>query len=270
MTGRQPLAALPMYDFPHLRGAHQALWATIAAGLARRGIAAPTELSWGLPLEDTWRSPDLLLGQTCGYPLVTRLRSDVKVVATPVYDAEGCDGAEHRSAIVVRMDGPWRALADLRGARCAINSHDSNSGMNLLRAEIAEIAGGAPFFSNVLVTGAHRLSLAAVADSRADVAAIDCVTLQLLRDAGEVGGDIRVLGWTRRSPSLPLVTRASATDAQVQALRDALREVSADPALSLARRALRIAHFAVLPEDAYNRITVIENEAYRAGYLRLA
>lgn len=268
MTSRQPLAALPMYDFPHLRDAHQALWATIAAGLARRGIAAPTELSWGLPLEDTWRSHDLLLGQTCGYPLVTRLQPDVRIVATPVYDAEGCEGAEHRSAIVVRADGPWRALADLRGARCAINSHDSNSGMNLLRAEIAEIAGGAPFFSSVLVTGAHRLSLAAVADSRADVAAIDCVTLQLLRDAGEVGGDIRVLGWTRPSPSLPLITHASA-DGQVQALREALREAIADPALILELRALRIADFAVLPEGAYSRVAAYENEARAAGYPEL-
>ena len=49
--------------------------------------------------------------------------------------------------------------------------------MNLFRAAIAPLAGGRPFFSEVIVTGSHAASLEAVADGNAPgLAAIDCVT----------------------------------------------------------------------------------------------
>jgi hypothetical protein len=47
------------------------------------------------------------------------------------------------------------SLDDLRGGRCAVNDLGSNSGMNLLRAEIAPLANGKAFFKSVLVTGSH-------------------------------------------------------------------------------------------------------------------
>lgn len=171
------LASLGMYDLPELRSANDLLWATLAEHLAAEGVEAPAALTRGRPLAGVWRDPALLLAQTCGYPLMAELRGSVQLVATPRYLAEGCQGPFYRSAIVVAAGASAQTLEDLRGSRCAVNELNSNSGMNLLRAEISAIAGGREFFGHIRLTGAHAASLEVVARGEADVAAIDCVTL---------------------------------------------------------------------------------------------
>ncbi len=254
------VAALPMYDFEELRWATDALWAAIAS----RVPGAPARLERG---RDVWLDPALLLAQTCGYPLVTRLAGKVRLVATPRYRVEGCEGAFYRSAVVVRADDPAVRLADLRGRRCAVNSLDSNSGMNVLRAEIAPLAEGGRFFADVVVTGGHVASVAAVARGDADVAAIDCVTwahLQRLRP-GETAG-LRVLGWTEATPGLPLVT-AVGTDAGTQAaLVRALEDVAGDPGLAEVRAALLLEGFEAVALEAYGVVKEMEFLAEGLGY----
>jgi ABC-type phosphate/phosphonate transport system substrate-binding protein len=257
------VAALPMYDFEELRWATDALWAAIAS----RVPGAPAQLERG---RDVWLDPALLLAQTCGYPLVTRLAGKVRLVATPRYRAEGCEGPLYRSAVVVRAEDSAACLADMRGRRCAVNSLDSNSGMNVLRAEIARLAVGGRFFADVVVTGGHVASVAAVARGHADVAAIDCVTwahLQRLRP-GETEG-LRVLGWTAASPGLPLVTALGTGGATVRALVRALAEVAADAGLANVQDALLLDGFDVLPLSAYDAILQIERRAVAAGYAAL-
>ena len=68
---------------------------------------------------DFWRAPDLLLSQTCGYPLVTALQSDVRVLAVPEFELPGCAGPSYCSAILVPQEGA-RSLEDLRGTVAAI------------------------------------------------------------------------------------------------------------------------------------------------------
>ena len=165
-----------MYDLPEIRAANEGLWAAIAAQLRQAGVSAPASLCRPQALARHWSDPALLLSQSCGYPLL-RLPPHVQVVATPRYRAEGCEGAAYRSALIVRVDDPAATLGDLRDRRCAINGTDSNSGMNLLRAAVAPWARGGRFFGRVEVSGSHLESLARVGDGRADIAAIDCVTL---------------------------------------------------------------------------------------------
>ena len=119
------LATLPMYDLPELRQATDALWAAIAARLKHRGVAAPEALSRGPALAAMWVDHRLLLGQTCGYPLVTSLAGKVVLIATPFYLADGCEGACYRSAVVVRKTDGAASLADLRGRRCAVNERNA-------------------------------------------------------------------------------------------------------------------------------------------------
>jgi ABC-type phosphate/phosphonate transport system substrate-binding protein len=265
----QHLACLPMYDPPELHRANDALWHAIAARLPLSGV--PDELTRSDDLRALWRHPGLLLGQTCGYPLMTELGDAVQVVATPVYRAPGCDGAYHRSAIVVRTADRVTDLAGVEGRRCVINGWDSNSGMNLLRAALAPIAAGRRFFTEIAVSGSHRESLRQVAAGAADVAAIDCVTLALLRRIEpETTAAIRVLAWTPASPSLPLITAAGTTPADLTALRAALADVAADPALSALRDDLLIDSFVILPADAYGAVLDLEAGAARQGYPRLA
>ena len=261
------LAALPMYDPPELQAANDALWAAIAARLASEGVDAPAALTRGPSLEAIWLDPDLLLAQTCGYPLMKTLGSRVVVIATPCYDAPGCDGPFHGSAVVVRRNDPAVDLADLRGRTFALNGITSNTGMNLVRALIAPLARNAAFFGAVTVTGGHAASAEAVASGEADVAAIDAVTFAILqRVRPAVTRPLRVLTWTPRSPGLPLITAAASGDGTRAALSRALAAVARDPALRDVRAELLLEGFEPLPASAYEAVLEFERAAAAQGY----
>ena len=262
------IASLPMYDLTELQPATDALWAAIAAKLRKHNITAPKSLTRGQKLEKIWSDPDLLLAQTCGYPLVTSLAGKVQLLATPCYDAPGCEGPLYRSALIVHFENPAASLSVLRGKICAINGLDSNSGMNLLRAEIAPLAqNGEKFFARVLVTGSHASSVEAVADGHADLAAIDCITWSHLQQKRPTATrEIRLLGWTQSTPGLPFITSVHTDEPTRQALLRTLHEVAADPALDPVLHALRLECFVELPLSAYNSILDLEGSASAFGY----
>ena len=253
------LAALPMYDLPELRTVTDRWWAGLARALRAEGIAdVPADLTRPVDPAAAWTSPDLLLAQTCGYPLVHALAGRVTYVATPCYRAPGCDGPCYSSAIVVRADSPWRTFAEARGAIAAINGPDSQSGCNVLRVMIAELAGPQPFFGGIRWTGAHRLSLAAVRTGTADLAAIDAVTLALITaNAPDELHGVRVLCHSPMAPGLPLITRFDTTTAELERLRRALRHAFTDTSLAEVRAALLLHDVAVLPSDAHAAITAM-------------
>lgn len=265
------IAALPMYDFPHLREAHDQLWKSIGRILEATGLEhVPPELTRGGNLQEMWRSPDLLLGQTCGFPLAKELGRSVQLVATPKYTAEGCRRTFYRSCIVVRRDEASETLADMRGKICALNEWSSNSGMNAFRAAIAPLACGQSFFADVVVTGSHAESLRSVAEGVADIAAIDCVTFHHLKLAApDLVSAVRVLCWTRESPALPLVTSASTSKSTLAALRFALSEVSFAPDLKHVREQLQISGFELVSFDEYQPILEMERYAERLRYPKI-
>jgi ABC-type phosphate/phosphonate transport system substrate-binding protein len=80
----------------------------------------------------------------------------------------------------------------------------------------------------------------------------------------------RVLAWTEPTPSLPLVTRAVASESEVAGLRSALDAAAADPDLAEVRAALALAGFGVLPLEAYGRVLELDRAAAAAGYPALA
>jgi ABC-type phosphate/phosphonate transport system substrate-binding protein len=264
----QRIAALPMYDFLELRRAHDALWAALADRLAAAGVIdVPRLLTRSLGHFDVWRHPLLLLGQGCEYPLAKSFVGRVKVVATPRYAAPGCEGASYRSAIVVRAEESAEDLADLRNRRCAINEADSNSGMNLLRAAIAPLSGGAPFFESVVLSGSHRRSVEMVAAGEADLAAVDCVSFahfQRLYPAAVAG--LRILCWSPHSPSLPFITARDTSDSTVEALRAALADVFAAPALSSVRELLLLEGVDLEPDADFTVVLRLERQAAELGF----
>ncbi len=199
------VASLGMYDYPVVAEANRRLWTAIGAYLRAAGVKAPAELDPAEPRE-VWADPRLLFGQTCGYPFTTALRGRVTLIATPIYSFEGCDGPNHCSFVVASAKSRGRSLAGFAGTRAALNARDSNSGMNLFRALLAPIARGRPIFSEVVVTGSHAASLAAVAQGAADIAAIDCVSYGLLKQSRpELFDGVAVIGRTQSTPGLPFV-----------------------------------------------------------------
>ncbi|MET0373213.1 MAG: PhnD/SsuA/transferrin family substrate-binding protein [Rhizorhabdus sp.] len=247
-------ASLGMYDSPALRTANDALWGEIARRLTARGIAdVPPALDRHRPLEAIWRDPGLLLAQVCGYPLVNAYRGHLRYLATPHYRAQGCEGASYRSRIVVRADEPATALAELRGSRAAVNEWQSNSGMNLLRATVAPLARGTPFFDAVTQTGSHLGSVRAVADGAAEVAAIDTVSfVHIARDDPALAARVRTIAWSEPSPGLPFVTSLATPEPVAEALVSVLGEVVRGAEARAACTALLIADVEHLPSQAYD------------------
>jgi ABC-type phosphate/phosphonate transport system substrate-binding protein len=189
-----------------------------------------------------WVSPQLLMSQTCGAPLVTELRGKVSVVGTPIYSAEGCIGPTYSSLLVTRRELTPCSLRDFRTATAAINSTNSLSGYTALMAAAASVldqdqedhggkaAAGAPqrvFFSDLVATGGHQSSIQYVADGRADVAAIDCVTFAILqRHRPELLDNIAVFGRTPQLPGLPVI--CSLNSPYLSSLRSAWAELVSD------------------------------------------
>ena len=271
VTGASRIAVMPMYDFRWTAGANDALWASIATRLADAGVSAPRRLTRGGDLAARWRDPGLVFGQTCGYPYVKDLRDAVRPIAAPEYAFPGCNGALHRSFVVRRVGDGRRRLAEFRGAAAALNAWDSNSGMNLFRAAIAPIAGGTPFFRAVLVTGSHEGSAEAVAEGRADLAAIDCVSFALLQlGRARLIERLAVIAESPLSPTLPFIMSARLGAATRTAVRQALAAALVDPELREARATLGLIGARDAAPADYARVLELEREAAAAGYARLA
>ena len=266
------VASLGMYDHPAQQAANDRLWSAIAARLSAAGLAGvPDRLDRTRDVQAIWRDPDLVLGQACGYPLSVDARLNLRIVALPVYDVEGSIGATHRSVIVARAEDPRAGLAAFRGARAAINDPGSNTGMNLFRAAIAHVAGGdARFFADVVTTGAHRASVAAVGEGLADIAAIDGVSYAAIaRFEPALTASLRIVAHSPFSPTLPFVTAARTDDATLAALRGALAEAMADPALDAVRDTLFLRGLAAADAATLDPIVALAAEAARAGYADL-
>jgi ABC-type phosphate/phosphonate transport system substrate-binding protein len=262
VTGHSPerprwTAALPMYDLPEVAGATDAWWAGIARHLRAGGLTGvPETLTRPDALAEVWDDPHLLVGQACGYPFTHAYAGRWQYLATPIYDVPGCDGAAYRSWLVVGAGASIRGVDELAGATAAVNAPDSHSGWIALRAALAE-RGMAPdrTLARIVWTGGHRASLRAVAEGRADVAAVDCVTHALLAaHAPDAVAGTRVLAGTPTAPGLPLVSGRNVDAATRAAVRAALWAALGDPMLRDCRRALRIDGLRVLPEGAYARI----------------
>jgi hypothetical protein len=183
----------------------------------------------------------MLFSQTCGYPLETVFRGQAVRLGAPVYDVPGCDGPTHRAFFIVPESSPARSVADLRGGVFLLNSPVSNSGMNLPRRALAEIAGGQPFFREIVVTGSHPASLDRLLRGEGDAASIDCVTYAFWRHyRPEAAARVRIVGETPVSPSIPFVTSVATPPKLVEILHSALRRLAREPAPC--RRSRRAAH----------------------------
>ena len=262
------IAALPMYDFPELRDAHDRLWVALARRLRESGIAGvPRQLIRRLSHREVWSHPGLLFGQACEYPVSKAFRQHLRILATPRYCAPGCNGNTYRSAIVVRAEESANSLEELRERRCVVNEPDSNSGMNLLRAALAPLSGGARFFRSVSFSGSHRKSIELIAAGEADVAAVDCVTLEHLRRARpHLIAQVRIVDWTPPAPCLPFVISRQMSETTVAAVRHALNTVCVDPALAPVREILLLESVDLAPDTTFGRVLELEQQAERWRY----
>lgn len=239
------IASLGMYDPAPLQGANDALWAGLRDRLRAAGIAAPEALTRGPGAYwPAWEDPGLVFSQTCGLPYRARLHGRVTLVAAPDHGLEGCPPGHYRSLYLVRGDDPRRAVEAFDGALLAFNDGLSQSGWAAPQADAA--ARGIAFRTGPQ-TGAHAASAAAVAEGRAEIAAVDAVTWAILTEQGLAPAGLRVAGATVPTPALPYIAGPGAdADAVADALEGA---IAALPAAT--RAALHLRGIVRLPAAAW-------------------
>ncbi len=196
------IAALPMYDRPETAAANDRLWALI-----RRHLGfGPDRLTRGGDVWEIWQSPDLTLAQTCGYPYRARLCDKVTLIGAPDHALPDCPPGHYNSVFVTRS-GDAARLPDYAGRRFAYNDAMSQSGW---AAPQSHAAGLGFAFTELLQTGAHRESARAVADGRADIAALDSVSWVLMQRYDAFTRDLQEIGRTAPTPALPFIAAPGA------------------------------------------------------------
>ncbi len=219
-----PIASLPMYDWPEVSADWDALWRDAAHRLNRMAMTAPASLTRG-PDHASWTDPDLLIGQTCGWPFISRPEGEVVPFGRFAFEEMGGKPGDYHSVIVMPKGTPGRdiqALGDwLIGgdAVIAVNGLESQSGFRALGecfTRPVNLTG-----ERLLITGSHRESICAVAQGRAALAAIDAISWRLAMRFEPASKNVSAVACTRPVPGLPLIC-APAHVGGAEAVRDSL------------------------------------------------
>lgn len=223
------IAALPMYDWPEARADVDGFF----RDLRGRVPALPAALTRGADVAALWRDPAMVLSQACWGPMRQGLAPFVRVLAQPDYsDVPGGRGPMYRSAVVARAGtaaappkAARAALPALRG-RVAYNERGSLSGWIALAQDAGDPAAWA---DGLVETGSHRESIRAVAEGRADLAAIDCRSWALALAHEPCARGLVVIGWTAERPGLPFITARATPETFAAAVTAALIDMGAYP-----------------------------------------
>ncbi len=266
--GGSRTVSLPMYNLPEMRPLNAAFWRALHVELQRLGLEdVPETLDFSRPPVPAAIEPDTLFTQVCGYPLQTIYRGQATILGAPVYEVQQCAGATHTGVFIVHREAPYARLADLRGCRFVYNSIHSNSGMNLPRRSIAELAQGQRFFATIAETHGQPGNIERVARGEADATCVDCVTYAFFcRHRPALGDLTRILCQTPASPSIPFAT-SSATPAEItECLRAALFTVARSGEWSRECAGLLLRDIAPVEPASYAVQLRYEEEARDLGY----
>ena len=258
------VAQLPMYDWPEFTQATDCLWTSIRDNFSKTGIDAPASLDRMSPPAETWQSPNLLISQTCGLPLVADLSGEVKVLGSFAY--QGIEPAGSYHSVIITQENNNESSIRLEGKRAVINGDDSYSGCLALKCFVADNGPSESPFASVLVSGSHRASLCAVASGSADIAAIDCVSWYLANQCESAVRNLKVIGHTQSRPGLPLITWGDASAQNVSVMRDALAK-AVDDVDEESRAMLGIRGFVPRDEEDY---APIAKDLERCGSISLS
>jgi len=233
------IASLPMYDRPETAAANDRLWGRIHKILG----FGPALLDRETQDWDAWLDEKLLLSQTCGLPYRSKLHDKVQLVATPDYGLDGAAPGYYYSVFVVRRGG-HENLVDYAGKRFAYNGSGSQSGWAAPMKQLADRGFG---FGSQTETGSHGASAQAVAEGRADIAALDAQTWRMIKKYDAFASDLIAIARTEETPGLPLITGPEFDPAQIsKAVSDAVEMMSDED-----RELLNIRGIRRIPKQAY-------------------
>ena len=246
------VAFLPMYAVRGARDHSDALWRSLRDSLRCSGIEAPEQVSDFSPRLKGWQHPNLILGQTCGLPYITKLCDDVEIIGTPDYGVEGCPpGFYHSTLVVSAADQRWH-VSEFFGSTFAVNGTDSQSGYGAMMRTVAPYARDGRFFGRAIHTHAHEASMRLVSEGLAAIAAIDSVTWRMSQTFDSVTTGLRSIGTTEPIPGLPFIVAKGKWDGRLfDAVRAGVAALPAETRLAFGLRAVlpfRRADYEVIKE----------------------
>jgi ABC-type phosphate/phosphonate transport system substrate-binding protein len=271
------ICAYPMYQMPELERCIDAWWQGVYRHLIKQDsnlnlvITLPKRLTQPKNYYAHWRDDQLLLSQTCGFPLTHDLLGQVQYVATQSYQTPFNHGPTYTSVVLVRNTDTVLHIKDLFQTRIAVNSDDSQSGYHALRGLIAPLAQGKAFFSEVVRSLSHRKSMALVVEGRADACAVDCVTYSLLQAHAPLEiANLRILATTPSAPCLPYITSLLTPPEVLAKLQLGLISAALDPTLQSVRNQLLMGPVSILTgPKPYQEIVRQASKADALGYKAL-
>ena len=228
-------------------------WRELLSHLARRARVPLQVIEYPAPapIAELWAHPHKGAVFMCGLPF-SRARPAPYPLAAPVPSPPEFRGQpRYWSEFVVRADSPHRVLSDAFGGRIAFTSSESQSGFAAPLQYLSRIGGSGPLFREVIAPQVTpQGALAAVAEGRADVAAIDAYSLHLLRRyAPELVANSRVVARTEPRP-IPLLISSE----PLAALSRAFLEAHQDPELQPALADLRLSRFVQPDPGVYRQL----------------
>lgn len=234
------ISCLSMYDRAETAQANNRFWSAIRTALGY----GPASLTRDRDLWQVWQSPDLLLAQTCGFPYRAHLHEQVTLVATPDYGLPGCAPGHYNSVLVAHKSRSGARLEAFDNAHLAYNEPLSQSGW---AAPVAHFADNGLRLGTRTQSGAHVASARLVAQGKADIAAVDALSWELICRYDPFAAELTEITRTAPTPALPFITAFARDPAPLQ---DAIAK--AIHALSDADRAILNLHDLVsIPKEAY-------------------
>lgn len=211
-------AALPMYSRPETRAAEARLWSLMLEHGWQNSDTAPRKLLSPPDLRAFWADPELIFAQTCGMPY-RLMENRPSLLGAPIHPIS-LPAGQYQSVVIVAAEANQKDIAGFSTACLAMNEPQSQSGW----AAAWDVGLGR---GEILKTGSHRASAIAVAEARAVVATIDCVTWSMIeRWDPDLRHCLSVVGTTPLRPALPFVTRIGDVTGLREALRHAIASLS--------------------------------------------
>jgi ABC-type phosphate/phosphonate transport system substrate-binding protein len=232
-----------------------AIWRTLLERLIERARVPVAVIEHDPPasIETLWGREDLAAVFMCGLPYA-RARPPPHLIAAPVPSpASFLQEPRYWSEWIVRTSSPARILSETFGGRLALTVGHSQSGCIAPLTHLMSFEAPTPLYRELIAPTQTPLgSLEAVAQGRADVAAIDAYAWALLeRFRPQLTRDVRIIDRTLPTPIPVLVASPTMPVRHLQALREAFRMAHTLAALKPALEALRLERFAEVTASDY-------------------
>ncbi|BCB27402.1 phosphonate ABC transporter substrate-binding protein [Sulfurimicrobium lacus] len=191
----------------------------------------------------------------CDYPYVS-MGNQVRLLAVPVNQGKPI----YRSYLIVpAKDTHTRSIEDLKGAVFAYADPLSNTGYLAPRFEIKQAGyDTATFFRRTFFTWSHRKAIEAVASGLAQGAAVDSYVWQSLEKVNpKLTARTRVVRQSEAFGFPPFVANRSVSQADFDAMRAALLNMSHNPAGQALLAKLNLDGFIAGSPDLYKSVALM-------------